>query len=111
MVSFHYRLRALITPPCLRLPFTDTSLTQYLLTLQHVENAFFAQGLDTFADSDFADAGYPTWVRNRISQIADHEAAHVADMTDALGADAPAACTYNLCASPSPSSFHTKTDR
>ncbi|KAI0656585.1 ferritin-like domain-containing protein [Cubamyces menziesii] len=74
----------------------DTSLTQYLLTLQHVENAFFSQGLDTFADTDFADAGYPTWVRNRISQIAAHEAAHVADLTDALGEVAPAACTYNF---------------
>ncbi|KAI8994068.1 ferritin-like domain-containing protein [Trametes punicea] len=77
-------------------PWTDTSLAQYLLTIQQVESALITQGLNQFADSDFTDAGYPIWVRNRIQQIADHEAAHIADLTRALGDDAPAPCTYNF---------------
>ncbi|KAI0373546.1 hypothetical protein BV20DRAFT_962732 [Pilatotrama ljubarskyi] len=74
----------------------DTSLSQYLLTIQQVENAFLTQGLDQFADSDFADAGYPAWVRNRFTQIAAHEDAHVAELTNTLGDAAPAPCTYNF---------------
>ena len=62
-----------------------------------------------FANTDFANADYPTWVCNRISQIADHEATHVADMTDALSDLAPVACTYNLYASLSPP-FLARTD-
>ncbi|CDO75992.1 hypothetical protein BN946_scf184922.g5 [Trametes cinnabarina] len=76
--------------------WNDTTLAQYLLATQQVGSALFTQGLDQFADTDFADAGYPAWVRNRIEQIADHEAAHVADLTETLGADAPAPCTYTF---------------
>ncbi|KAI0351015.1 hypothetical protein OH77DRAFT_1498721 [Trametes cingulata] len=74
----------------------DTSLSQYLLTLQQLEDAFFSQGLDQFSASDFEAAGYPAWVRNRFTQIAAHESAHVAELTDSLGDAAPAACTYNF---------------
>ncbi|KAI0324991.1 hypothetical protein GY45DRAFT_1375106 [Cubamyces sp. BRFM 1775] len=99
------------TTPCQALSGCyDTNLKRYLLTLQHVKNAFFSQGLDTFAYTNSADADYPTWVSNHILQIADHEAAHVADMTNALSEVAPAACTYNLYASLSPPLL-ARTDR
>ncbi|KAI9059165.1 hypothetical protein FKP32DRAFT_1761145 [Trametes sanguinea] len=76
--------------------WTDTTLAQYLLQVEQLESALFTQGLDQFADTDFTTAGYPAWVRNRLQQIADHEAAHVTDMTSTLGSDAPAVCTYSF---------------
>ncbi|EIW62516.1 uncharacterized protein TRAVEDRAFT_62539 [Trametes versicolor FP-101664 SS1] len=81
----------------------DLSIAQYILTIQQAESALFTQGLAQFSDSDFHTAGYPTWVRNRFKQIAAHEAAHVTQLTNALSADAPAACTYNFGLSDVPS--------
>ncbi|KAI0644416.1 ferritin-like domain-containing protein [Trametes meyenii] len=74
----------------------DKSLQQYLLTIKNVENAFFTQALDQFSADDFANWGYDTWVRNRLTQIAAHESAQVNRLTDTLGSDAPAACDYTF---------------
>jgi hypothetical protein len=55
-----------------------------------------ADALAKFSDSDFQSAGYPDWVRGRISQIAEHEASHVALLSGALGNASVAACEYNF---------------
>ncbi|OSD00980.1 hypothetical protein PYCCODRAFT_1445926 [Trametes coccinea BRFM310] len=69
---------------------------QLALTLEHLESAFYSGGLSKYSASAFEKAGYPSWVHDRFQQIADNEAAHVAYLTDALGSDAPAPCTYDF---------------
>ncbi|CDO77762.1 hypothetical protein BN946_scf184993.g25 [Trametes cinnabarina] len=74
----------------------DKGLLQLALTIENLENAFFSGGLSRFSANDFEDAGYPSWVRGRFQQIADIEATHAAYLRDALGNDAPHACTYDF---------------
>ena len=78
---------------------TPTQILQYALTLEHLENTFYSGALSQFDEAAFEAAGFPFWVRGRISQIAQHEEAHVKFLTDALGSDAVAACEYNLSVS------------
>jgi hypothetical protein len=52
--------------------------------------------LGQFSQSDFAAAGFPDWVRNRIEQIAAHEAQHVALLSGALGSAATQPCSYKF---------------
>lgn len=74
----------------------DTTILNYALTLEHLENTFYAQGLANFSADDFTSAGFPSWARGRVAQIAQHEAAHVAFLSNALGDQATQPCTYNL---------------
>ena len=74
----------------------DTEVLQYALTLEHLENTFYSEGLDKLDEQAFADAGYPPWVRARFEQIKGHEATHVQVLSAALGDAAPQPCTYNL---------------
>ncbi|UOH81249.1 hypothetical protein LQV05_003917 [Cryptococcus neoformans] len=75
---------------------TDTDTLQYALTLEHLENNFYSTALKNMDTQAFADAGFPTWVRNRFEQIAAHEASHVPVLSDALGADATQPCEYSF---------------
>lgn len=49
-----------------------------------------------FSAQDFANAGFPDWVRGRISQIGAHEAQHVALLSGALGDAATQRCSYKF---------------
>lgn len=82
----------------------DTNLNiqvlNYALTLEHLENAFYAGALARFDEQAFVDAGLPSEVRVRFSEIAVHEATHVAVLRAALallGGQATQPCTYYLC--------------
>jgi rubrerythrin len=75
---------------------TDVQILQYALTLEHLENAFYSGALKKFDDKAFTDAGFPSWARGRLQQIADHEAGHVTFLTKALGDGATKPCTYKL---------------
>ena len=50
-------------------------------------------------------AGYPDWVRNRVSNIAGHEAQHVTLLSGALGSAATQPCTYAFPSVVDPVSF------
>ncbi|WRT64042.1 uncharacterized protein IL334_000970 [Kwoniella shivajii] len=84
---------------------TDTDILQYALTLEHLENAFYHQYLGQFDQAAFKAAGYPDWVRNRIENIAEHEAQHVALLSGALGSAATQPCTYTFPGVTDPTSF------
>lgn len=75
---------------------TDTEVLQFALTLEQIENAFYHEGLDKLDEKAFEAAGYPPWVRARFEQIKEHEATHVAFLSEALGPAAPQPCTYNF---------------
>lgn len=73
-----------------------TEILQFALTLEHLESTFYSQGLSTYSQQDFVDAGLEPWVYGRFKQIGEHEASHVELLTSALGSDAVAACNYSL---------------
>ena len=75
----------------------DVKVLNYALTLEHLENAFYSGGLAQFDDKAFRDAGLPSGARVRFSEIALHEAVHVAILTAVLGDQATQPCTYSLC--------------
>ncbi|KAI5449880.1 hypothetical protein NCC49_003996 [Naganishia albida] len=74
----------------------DVTILNYALTLEHLENAFYSQALAKMDAAAFQAAGFPTWVRERISQIAEHEASHVALLSGALGDAAVQPCEYTF---------------
>ena len=73
----------------------DTSILNFALTLEYIENAFYKQGLADLDEQAFADAGFAPWVRGRFVQIGNHEATHVAFLRAALGGDAVQPCNYS----------------
>ncbi|KAJ7118656.1 ferritin-like domain-containing protein [Mycena crocata] len=78
---------------------TDPQVLNYALTLEHLEAAFYKQGIEKFSDADFIKAGFAEWARGRFTQIRDHESTHVDFLTTALqaaGAKAVQACEYNF---------------
>ena len=54
----------------------STSLN-YALTLEHLENAFYRQGLEDFTAEDFEAVGFDAQVREYVQLIGEHEQAHV----------------------------------
>lgn len=49
-----------------------------------------------YDEKAFTDAGYEPWVHGRVSEIGQHEATHVKFLSDAIGANATAACEYTF---------------
>jgi Ferritin-like domain len=74
----------------------DVDILNFALTLEHLENAFYSQGLSKFTQGNFVDAGLPDWSYGRLKQIAAHEAAHVEFLEATLGDKATKPCTYKL---------------
>jgi len=86
---------SVIASPIKRAP-SDTDILQYALTLEHLENAFYSGALAQFDEAAFEDAGFDFWVRARFAEISEHEAAHVAFLSGALGSTATKPCEYNF---------------
>jgi len=89
------------TPANIPIPFdrevpADIDILNFALTLEHIENAFYSQGLSKFTQEDFVHAGFPNWSYGRFKQIAAHESAHVKFLETTLGDKATKPCTYKL---------------
>ncbi|KAJ7180923.1 ferritin-like domain-containing protein [Mycena filopes] len=76
--------------------FPDTTVLNFALTLEHLENSFYSNALAKFSEHDFKKAGLPSWARGRFAQVAAHEAAHVAFLSEALGDKATQPCNYSF---------------
>ena len=62
-------------------PFADdVAVLNYALTLEHLEYAFYRDGLDFFLAEDFDEGVY-----DNLTLIRDHEGAHVTTLTDVIG--------------------------
>jgi len=74
----------------------QTNILQFALSLEYLESTFYSGALAQYDAQAFADAGFPSWVRGRFEQIAQHEQTHVTTLQNALGDQAPKACQYNF---------------
>ncbi len=59
----------------------DLDVFNYALTLEHLENAFYRDGLKEFDEAAFEDAGFDAEVRENLVRIGKHEADHVKAIT------------------------------
>jgi hypothetical protein len=74
----------------------ETTILNFALTLEHLEDAFFSGGISQFSEKDFLHAGFPPFVRGRFAEVAQHEHDHVLFLEGVLGDQATKPCTYKL---------------
>ena len=76
---------------------TDADILNYALTLEHLEDKFYREGLANFTADQFASAGFPAPFYDNLKEISSDEQTHVAFLTAALtaaGATPVKECTY-----------------
>jgi hypothetical protein len=62
----------------------DGVILNYALTLEHLENAFYKEGLAKFSQADFAAAGYDNVFYSNLKEISSDEETHVSFLSGAL---------------------------
>ena len=78
---------------------TPVDVLNYALTLEHLEHAFYRDGLQEFSADDFTAAGYASNVYEWFGIIRDHEMEHVDTITQVitdLGGEPVAEATYDF---------------
>jgi Ferritin-like domain len=78
-------------------PVTDADILQYALTLEHLEDTFYREGLANFTSADFEAAGFDSTIYENIMTVSSDETTHVAVLTAALtaaGASPVGECVY-----------------
>ncbi|KAL8943216.1 MAG: hypothetical protein Q9216_001204 [Gyalolechia sp. 2 TL-2023] len=76
---------------------TDADILNYALTLEHLEDKFYREGLANFTQADFAAEGFDATVYDNLKEVSSDETTHVSFLTAALtkaGAEPVAECTY-----------------
>ncbi|KAK4555159.1 hypothetical protein LTR86_007925 [Recurvomyces mirabilis] len=77
----------------------DTTVLQFALTLEHLENVFYKQAIQKFSQQDFMKAGYSADYYNDLKYIAYDEQQHVLALSAALtaaGVTPNQACQYSF---------------
>lgn len=90
---------ALSHPVEKRQAVTDLDILQYALTLEHLENVFYKQGVSQMPESDFLAAGFSKEYYTNLLYVVTDEQDHVELLTSAImatGATPVAACTYDF---------------
>ena len=78
---------------------TPVDVLNYALTLEHLEHAFYRDGLEEFSAEDFRSAGYADNVYEWFGIIRDHEMEHVNVITQVitdLGGEPVAEAEYDF---------------
>lgn len=75
---------------------TDVDILNYALTLEHLEDKFYRDGIAKFTQGDFIQAGFPDPFWDNLQEVSKDETTHVSFLTTALGSAAVAECTYNF---------------
>ncbi|KAF9128969.1 hypothetical protein BGW39_004581 [Mortierella sp. 14UC] len=78
---------------------SDISVLNYALTLEHLETAFYTEGLRKFSAAHFKDAHLDEEIRRRFVHIGEHEATHVKVLTSTiktLGGSPVRPCSYKF---------------
>ena len=78
---------------------TDADILNYALTLEHLEDTFYREGLANFTEEMFSAAGFDSTFYANLKEVSSDETTHVAFLTAALtkaGATPVAACSYNF---------------
>lgn len=83
------------TPVYRMLSDFDYESVALALYQEWIELDLFHWGLATFSDDDFEEAGLTAEDRFLIQHMADQEVGHVTLLSNMLGPEAPAQCTYN----------------
>jgi Ferritin-like domain len=77
----------------------DADVLNYALTLEHLEYAFYRDGLEQFTDADFGESPFNRPISEFLIDIRDHEQAHVDTLTQVitdLGGEPVAEAEYNF---------------
>lgn len=72
-------------------------ILNYALTLEHLEDTFYRQGLANYTHQDFVDAGFEDPFYDNVRKIASDEMMHVKFITEAL----TGMSLFSLCFEPS----------
>lgn len=90
---------ATASPVVKRAYFTDVDILNYALTLEHLEDKFYREGLANYTQADFIKAGLPDPFYANLQEVSKDETTHVTVLTGALlaaGAVPFAECTYSF---------------
>lgn len=82
-------------------------ILNYALTLEHLEDKFYREGLANYTEQMFVDAGFTSEFYTNLMTVSSDETTHVSFLTSALtaaGASPVAECTYDF-PSTDPASF------
>ena len=77
----------------------DIDVLNYALTLEHLEYAFYRDGIEQFGADSFGDDGFGNPIGTYLEAIRDHEQAHVEALTQVitdLGGEPVAEAEYNF---------------
>lgn len=64
--------------------YNDVEILNYALTLEHLEDTFYRQGLANFTHQNFLDAGFADPFYQNLVETAKDEQTHVQFLTSAL---------------------------
>lgn len=64
--------------------YNDVAILNYALTLEHLEDTFYRQGVANFTHQNFIDAGFADPFYQNLVEVAKDEATHVKFLTSAL---------------------------
>lgn len=76
---------------------TDGDVLNYALTLEHLEDKFYREGLMNFTQKQFADAGFNATFYQNLKEISYDETTHVSFLTTALQGTSPCWKSKTCC--------------